>query len=462
MKLLDLGCGSGSKTHLLLKKGEVFGIDISENAIKTAKKHFADAHFQVADASKLPFEDNFFDEVHAYDVLEHVEDLNKVLSEINRVIKKDGQLVVEIPNSDSEKILTDINSKYPQQIGHKRCMSLEKWIALLNKNGLTVQKVVPKHFIETLYLAHKFSKGSAITDQQGSFDDKDDDFDLLMKLNYLNKSEFSKSLGAKKVDNFEKTTGVKLDELRVLLRLSDDVLAPFFPKTYRLECTANNAKQKKLTNSASKKSIYAQFKAVQSEDVAKYEKQLKLLAGTHKSDVENYKKELENLQKSLKIKENELKQCYQFLKDREKQLEELRKVLKIKDDELTQSYKFLKDREKQVKQLIETRQSGADSKKETGDLRKVLKIKDDELTQSYKFLKDREKQLEQLSGTYKSDVENYKKQLENLQKSLKIKDDELTQSYKFLKDREKQLEDMQKTLSTAKRKVTVLEPVEDN
>ena len=64
--VFDVGCHSGTFTLKILSKvgsKKIYGIDISEQAIRGAKKKIPYGHFQVADATNLPFKSNFFDAV---------------------------------------------------------------------------------------------------------------------------------------------------------------------------------------------------------------------------------------------------------------------------------------------------------------------------------------------------------------------------------------------------------------
>ena len=110
-ELLDVGMGYGYLEELIIKNKLNFqlnGVDISDYAIHSAKKRF-DGVFKVADVDKIPFAENMFDCVLALDVLEHIPTvkLSNALSEMNRVLKKGGTLVVSVPLNESkaDKIL---------------------------------------------------------------------------------------------------------------------------------------------------------------------------------------------------------------------------------------------------------------------------------------------------------------------------------------------------------------------
>lgn len=101
--VLDVGCHGGTFTSVILSKigsKDIYGIDISPEAIKLAKKRIPYGTFQVADAAKLPFKDNFFEAVFCLEVLEHVDDPISTLKEIYRVMKKGGYAVILVPSDN--------------------------------------------------------------------------------------------------------------------------------------------------------------------------------------------------------------------------------------------------------------------------------------------------------------------------------------------------------------------------
>lgn len=98
-KILDYCCGQGLNSVFFSKIGaEVTGIDISKESIDIATKRFKKhnlknyAFFQM-DAHSLNFEDNYFDIIVCYKSLLYL-NLDKAFEEMNRVLKKDGKLII--------------------------------------------------------------------------------------------------------------------------------------------------------------------------------------------------------------------------------------------------------------------------------------------------------------------------------------------------------------------------------
>ncbi|HPU37974.1 MAG TPA: methyltransferase domain-containing protein [Microthrixaceae bacterium] len=98
MGVLDVGCGPGTITLDLARvvaPGEVIGVENVEAPLDAARANAAErgdttTRFQVADAYRLPFDDDRFDVVHAHQVLQHVTDPVAVLAEMARVCRPDG------------------------------------------------------------------------------------------------------------------------------------------------------------------------------------------------------------------------------------------------------------------------------------------------------------------------------------------------------------------------------------
>jgi ubiquinone/menaquinone biosynthesis C-methylase UbiE len=95
--ILDLGCGEGTRLNFLGRyKSQLFGVDVSETAIRIAKKQYPEIMFVRANMGDLPFKEDSIDLVYSAYVLEHLENVTKCLNEAIRVSKKD--IVIICPN----------------------------------------------------------------------------------------------------------------------------------------------------------------------------------------------------------------------------------------------------------------------------------------------------------------------------------------------------------------------------
>ncbi len=100
-KLLDVGCAFGYYLKEASKNFEVYGIDVSDYAIKKAKTIVGcnENHLIASSAEKLLFENDFFDVIMIIHSIEHIKEYKKVLKECNRVLKKDGILFLDLPTN---------------------------------------------------------------------------------------------------------------------------------------------------------------------------------------------------------------------------------------------------------------------------------------------------------------------------------------------------------------------------
>jgi SAM-dependent methyltransferase len=96
-KALDVGCGVGQVVGRLTQAGfEAYGVDVSEPSIEKARK-FSD-RCQVYDGKRLPFPDNHFDSAGALNVLEHVDEAEAFITEVVRVVRPGGKVLISSPN----------------------------------------------------------------------------------------------------------------------------------------------------------------------------------------------------------------------------------------------------------------------------------------------------------------------------------------------------------------------------
>jgi len=98
--ILDFGCGDGKYSNYLHNLGnKVWGIEIEKKRLNKAKLFKnKKLDFKIYEGGKIPFKKNSFDIVILNEVLEHVKDENMTLIEIKRVLKKDGIIILYVPN----------------------------------------------------------------------------------------------------------------------------------------------------------------------------------------------------------------------------------------------------------------------------------------------------------------------------------------------------------------------------
>jgi len=94
-RILDLAAGTGTSSMALLGEGvQVVAADFSKGMLEVGKKRHPELEFAFADATKLPFKDSEFDAVTISFGIRNVVDVDKALSEMFRVTKPGGVVVV--------------------------------------------------------------------------------------------------------------------------------------------------------------------------------------------------------------------------------------------------------------------------------------------------------------------------------------------------------------------------------
>lgn len=108
--VLDAGCEAGYVSlKLLKKKAIVFSIDLVEPALIKFKEKLKWTNFNPiilqAAIQDLPFKDNQFDFVICTETLEHAPNTRRCLSELMRVLKPSGKLIITFPNEKTRRIV---------------------------------------------------------------------------------------------------------------------------------------------------------------------------------------------------------------------------------------------------------------------------------------------------------------------------------------------------------------------
>ncbi len=99
-ELLDFGCGIGNFVRVAAEDGwDAYGIDISSQAVKYAKEQLLNVRQGKIEESGL--QDNFFDIVTMWDVIEHLEDPMGTTKAVCQKLKKNGLLIIETPAEES-------------------------------------------------------------------------------------------------------------------------------------------------------------------------------------------------------------------------------------------------------------------------------------------------------------------------------------------------------------------------
>jgi ubiquinone/menaquinone biosynthesis C-methylase UbiE len=103
--ILDVGCGPGEMVvDLMRHRWRIWGIDIAEKMVQIAREKVArvrnpnEVHLSTGDIERLDLPDRFFDVIICSGVVEYLNDDEKWMREVNRVLKPGGVLIINVTN----------------------------------------------------------------------------------------------------------------------------------------------------------------------------------------------------------------------------------------------------------------------------------------------------------------------------------------------------------------------------
>ncbi len=143
-KLLDVACGPG---QLLIPARplnlQLYGIDLSENAIELAKKNLPEADLRSGNAESLPYPDTFFDHITCIGSLERIIHLDRALREQLRVAAPGARFCYMVRNDRTlswqlKKWLGIVNKK-----GHQGAKGIEAWTSIFQEMGFFIEGIFP-------------------------------------------------------------------------------------------------------------------------------------------------------------------------------------------------------------------------------------------------------------------------------------------------------------------------------
>lgn len=148
-RALDLGCGDGRLTRAL-EAAEIVAADVSEVALARAAHRVPGAALVSLDPdAPLPFEDGAFELVLCAETLEHVRDVQLLLSETRRVLRPGGRLALTTPAHGRATALRaaigGFERAFPPLSPHLRFFSRRSLAALLDDVGFEVEGMRRRH-----------------------------------------------------------------------------------------------------------------------------------------------------------------------------------------------------------------------------------------------------------------------------------------------------------------------------
>lgn len=140
LNILDLGAGTGAVSKYLAenlsKSYCITALDISEKMLK--KIDNPKINVCVADATKIPFPDNYFDVIVSRQCLHYIKNLDMVICEIKRVLKTNGVFILAqiVPSSNKTKNHWKKTVEFRQPL-RENYFSIEDWISLFANHGFS-------------------------------------------------------------------------------------------------------------------------------------------------------------------------------------------------------------------------------------------------------------------------------------------------------------------------------------
>ena len=132
LRALDLGCGVGHILRILPLGFEVFGVDYSTESLLLARSHLPkETRLLNSSAYALPFQNRSFDLIVCLEVLEHLDDDDRAVEEIARILRPNGYLITSVPGSY-------YFPEYRELMGHFRHYNPDSFSSLLGRHHLRI------------------------------------------------------------------------------------------------------------------------------------------------------------------------------------------------------------------------------------------------------------------------------------------------------------------------------------
>lgn len=137
---LDIGCSAGFVVHCAGEAGfDAYGVDIEPTAIEFARNHFGLVNVYTGTLEEHGFPNAHFDVISAYELIEHVPDVNRLLQEIRRLLAPGGIIEIRTPDAGHWRVrnrLETWEAILPSE--HLYYFSRDCLARLLEKHGLQI------------------------------------------------------------------------------------------------------------------------------------------------------------------------------------------------------------------------------------------------------------------------------------------------------------------------------------
>lgn len=162
--ILEVGCGIGNFTATLSIYGDVTAIDIDQNLIKKFTNKNTDIKVGFGDIEKGDyfFPKKTFDTIVCINVLEHIENDEKALENIYKLLKKDGNLIILVP------IYNFLYGEIDRSIGHFRRYEPDDLVRRIKNHGYKIISHKKLNFLGAIgwFISGKIMKNTKVTESK--------------------------------------------------------------------------------------------------------------------------------------------------------------------------------------------------------------------------------------------------------------------------------------------------------
>ncbi len=142
-KVLDIACGEGYGSNLIAQLAEaVIGVDIDQETIQKAKTKYQSQNliFKHGSATSIPCEDSYFDIVISFETIEHLNEHIQMFTEIKRVLKPNGLLILSSPDKKLSDTFGISNKYHVKELKKDELLNLAQRFFSFNK--ILVQQLI--------------------------------------------------------------------------------------------------------------------------------------------------------------------------------------------------------------------------------------------------------------------------------------------------------------------------------
>lgn len=176
IKILNIGAATGRSSEILMKYGEVKSLEYDKDCCNFTRETLNIDIIQ-GSITSLPYQNESFDVVCAFDVLEHIEDDQQGADEIKRVCKQDGLIIITVPMNKALWSQHDEVNHHYRRYNKSEILKLFENLKRVHYTFFNSLLFVP------IYLFRTFSRVFKIKNRKGS----GSDFSVLPQKGIINK-----------------------------------------------------------------------------------------------------------------------------------------------------------------------------------------------------------------------------------------------------------------------------------